>query len=88
MGRSKEKPPTFEQAIEQLEAITERIESGQVGLEESLKQYEQGMKLIGRCRGILDTAEQRIVELTAGAQGQLVEEDGHLEPPAPADSAQ
>ncbi len=54
----------FEEAIEQLEAILEQIESGNVGLEESLAQYEKGMKLIGRCRALLSKAEQRIAELT------------------------
>jgi len=64
----------YEQAIEQLEALIERIESGEIGLEESLKQYEHGVKLIQRCRAILDSAETRITELTAGGGGELVEE--------------
>jgi exodeoxyribonuclease VII small subunit len=55
--------PTFEQAIEQLEAIVERIESGEVGLEEAIKQYEQGAALIKRCRSILGAAEKKIAEL-------------------------
>ena len=71
MARSKDKPPSFEQAIEQLEAIIENIESGQVGLEQSIAQYEQGMKLIKRCRSILDTAEKRIADLDTDDQGGL-----------------
>ena len=55
--------PTFEQAIEQLETIVERIESGEVGLEEAIKQYEQGTALIKRCRAILGSAEKKIAEL-------------------------
>jgi len=61
----------FEQAIERLEGIIERVESGEAGLEESLRGYEAGMKLIRRCETILDAAEQRIRELTAGADGTL-----------------
>lgn len=65
------KPPTFEQAIEQLESIIEGIESGEVGLESSLEQYERGMKLIRHCRGVLDRAEQRIETLTVEEGGGL-----------------
>ncbi|MEC9374201.1 MAG: exodeoxyribonuclease VII small subunit [Planctomycetota bacterium] len=56
--------PTFEQAVESLEQIIDRIESGEVGLEKSIREYERGMDLIRRCRTILDTAEQRVRELT------------------------
>ncbi|MCC6680909.1 MAG: exodeoxyribonuclease VII small subunit [Phycisphaeraceae bacterium] len=65
----------FEEAIEQLEALIERIESGEIGLEESLQQYEVGAKLIQRCRTILDSAEKKIAELTEGEDGELVEEN-------------
>jgi exodeoxyribonuclease VII small subunit len=51
---------TFEEAVAQLEQIVAAIESGQIGLEESLAKYEQGMQLVARCRGILDRAEKRI----------------------------
>ena len=51
---------TFEQAIETLGGIVQKIETGQVPLEESLRQYEQGMGLIGHCRKILLEAEKRI----------------------------
>lgn len=51
---------TFEQAIETLAGIVQKIETGQVPLEESLRQYEQGMALIGHCRKILLDAEKRI----------------------------
>lgn len=54
----------FEGAMEALEAITDKIESGEIGLEQSLTEYERGMKLIARCREILDRAEQRVAELT------------------------
>jgi len=54
---------TFEQAIETLESINDRIESGEIGLQQSLTEYERGMKLIAHCRRILDQAEQRVSEL-------------------------
>lgn len=76
MAKSSDKMPKFEEAIEELEAIIDQIESGQVGLEECITQYERGMKLVSRCQGILDKAQQRIAELTATAGGKLeIKED-------------
>lgn len=54
---------SFEEAMAQLESIIEKIEGGGVGLEESLKEYERGMQLLGLCQGVLATAEQRLEEL-------------------------
>ena len=68
---TKSKKLKFEDAIEQLEQIIEGIESGDIGLEDSLAQYEKGMKLINQCRAILGTAEKRIAKLTADAEGKL-----------------
>lgn len=54
---------SYEQAVEQLEEIVERIESGEIGLGDSIAQYERGVRLIARCRAVLDQAEQKIAEL-------------------------
>ena len=59
MGKPKE-PPAFEDAMEELEAIVERMEDGEPSLEESLKLFERGMDLTRRCQTALDDAEQRI----------------------------
>ncbi len=56
---------TYEQALGELESLIERIEQGEIGLEESLTEYRRGAALLKRCRGILETAEQQIEELTA-----------------------
>ena len=68
-SRSKPAPgegePTFEQAIAQVESIIDRIESGQLGLEDSIAEYERGIGLLQRCRGVLAQAEQRIEDLTS-----------------------
>lgn len=66
----------FEDAIEQLETLIDQIESGEIGLEESLKRYEQGSALIKRCRAILDQTQERIAELTAGPDGGLSVQSG------------
>jgi exodeoxyribonuclease VII small subunit len=55
---------TFEQALEQVESIIDRIERGEVGLEQSLAEYERGVKLIQHCRQIHSHAAQRVDDLT------------------------
>jgi len=61
----------FEDALKQLERLTEEIERGEIGLEESIAKYEEGMKLVAVCRDILTEAELRIQKLSATADGQL-----------------
>lgn len=53
----------FEEALAKLEEIIERMEERDAGLEESLQGYEQGVKLIRRCRDVLKQAETRVEEL-------------------------
>lgn len=50
----------FEDALAELEQIVGRLERGQLSLDESLAAYERGIKLIRYCRGLLETAEQKI----------------------------
>jgi exodeoxyribonuclease VII small subunit len=57
---------TYEQAIAELEGIIERIEQGEIGLQESLEAYRRGAALLRRCTGILEAAEQQVEELAAG----------------------
>lgn len=71
MAGNKDKSPRFEEAVEELESIIDRIESGEIGLEECVVQYERGMKLAVRCREILDTVQKRIAELTKNTAGKL-----------------
>jgi exodeoxyribonuclease VII small subunit len=56
---------TFEQAHERLEAVVRGLEDGQIGLTESLAQYEQGVRLLRRCHELLEAAQQKI-ELLSG----------------------
>ncbi len=51
---------TFEEALNQLTALVEKLESGQLPLEESVAAFEQGVKLTRRCEALLDQAEQRL----------------------------
>jgi exodeoxyribonuclease VII small subunit len=62
-GRQPE-PTSFETALDELESITRRMESGDVPLEESLELYERGNFLVEFCRKRLEAAEQQIEELS------------------------
>lgn len=72
---------TFEEALRQLEVITEQIEQGKIGLEESIAKYEEGMALVKQCRDILEKAEHKIQELQQRPDGTL--EAGKFEGPQP-----
>ena len=52
----------------ELEAINEKIERGEIGLEESLAEYRRGVALAKRCHAILDTAEQELKKIKPGAE--------------------
>ena len=69
---------SFEEALTELEAIVDAIETGDVPLEQSIEKYADGIKLIKQCRTILDQAEKKIQLLSKGADGELTE-DGALE---------
>ena len=51
---------SFEQALSQLTGLVEKLESGELPLEESVASFEQGVKLSRRCEALLDQAEQRL----------------------------
>jgi len=68
MAKQTEKKQTFEQALRELEKIVEKVEQGEIGLEESIDKYAQGMQLIKHCRDILDQAEKRIETINKEAQ--------------------
>jgi exodeoxyribonuclease VII small subunit len=55
---------TFEDSLGDLERLVRDLEDGQLGLDEALARYEQGVALIRRCQTQLAQAEQRILLLT------------------------
>ncbi len=69
----------FEESISRLEAIVTRLERGDATLDESLALFEEGTELVQYCSGVLDAAEQKIVKLTKGADGALVESPFEVE---------
>jgi exodeoxyribonuclease VII small subunit len=64
---------TFEKAMEQLEKIVETMESGALSLEQSLKQFEEGMKLSQYCAQKLDETEKKISIIMEKGNGTIEE---------------
>jgi exodeoxyribonuclease VII small subunit len=62
---------TFEDALERLERLVDQLEAGKLGLEESLKVFEEGVGLARRCAQYLEDAEKRIELLTRDESGTL-----------------
>jgi exodeoxyribonuclease VII small subunit len=61
----------FEESLEKLEEIVRKMEAGEMTLEESLKAFEEGIKLARLCAKKLDEADRR-VELLLRQEGELV----------------
>ncbi len=56
--------PSYEESIKRIENIVAKLEGGSLPLDEALKLFEEGTKLVSYCSKSLDEAEQRITELT------------------------
>lgn len=65
---------SFENAMERLEVIASMLESGDFTLDEALKLYEEGVKLIGVCEARLKNVESS-VKIIVNKEGELTEED-------------
>ncbi len=74
MTIKKGKAVDFEQALAELEAVVERLEHGDLPLEDALKQFERGIELARSCQSSLKAAEQRVEILLKKSQ------DGEPEP--------
>lgn len=71
---------SFEECLRALEKVVERIESGELNLEESLAVFEEGVRLVQSCNHKLGEVERRIEVLTKDSEGrsrlrELVEEE-------------
>jgi exodeoxyribonuclease VII small subunit len=62
----------FEKALAELESIVQRLEKGDVALEESIQIYERGDALKRRCEVLLREAEARVEKITRDAAGRAV----------------
>ena len=60
---------SFEEAMAELERCVQRLDAGDLPLEDALRAFEQGVALVQECHDKLDAADQRIAELTEGPEG-------------------
>lgn len=77
MPRKSPKPTdeiTFETAFAELEAIVDKLEAGELPLDESLALFESGQVLVARCNKLLQEAELKIKMLAPGGDEQALED--------------
>ena len=55
---------SYEQQMKRLEEFVAKLEDGSLGLDESLKLFEEGTKLAAECNKVLNNAEQKIIKLS------------------------
>jgi len=71
MGKSDEEKATFEQALKTLEGAVEKLESGNLPLDDALRLFEEGLKASNLCRTRLEEAKQRVETLVSESGGSF-----------------
>ena len=71
MAKKDQEKKKFEKAVEELEQVVERLESGELSLEESLAAFEDGVKLVKFCNEKLNEVEKKIELLVRDKEGKL-----------------
>ena len=69
----------FETALKKLEEVVRKLEGGELSLDDSLKAFEEGVKLAGFCSGKLNEAEKRVELLLKQKDGSFIREKFQLE---------
>ena len=70
---AKQQKLTCEASMQRLDEIVKQLEKGDVPLDASLALFEEGSHLLKTCNEMLDTAEQKVVQLKKGSDGAPVE---------------
>ncbi len=63
MNKETDKLPDFEQALAELESLVEKLESGELALEDALSDFKRGVELTRQCQAVLDRAQQSVEKL-------------------------
>ena len=66
----------FEDALKEVESIVDRLESGELPLEESLQTFQRGMELVNLCSKKIDKVEEKLRVLLENADGGFTLKDG------------
>ena len=75
MAKKETTKPDFEKSLRELEALVQKMESGELSLEESLQEFERGVQLTRQCQAALSVAEQRVKLLAADGSQTDFKED-------------
>ncbi len=75
---------SYEQSLQQLEALVARLEGGDIPLEDALRDFERGVLLVRHLRGRLDQAQQKIESIMAAENGEAVAQPLRLDEDADA----
>lgn len=70
---------SFEEAVNELKIIIDKLESGSLSLEESLSIFEKGIELITFCHKQLNQVQKRVQILTENADGEILRKEFDLE---------
>jgi exodeoxyribonuclease VII small subunit len=70
MAKTKSVSINFEESLQELEALVEEMEKGELSLEDSLKHFERGIELTRNCQHALQVAEQKVEK--------LISQDGNI----------
>ena len=76
MDREKLESASFETTYARLEEIIQRLEEGNLTLDESVNLYEEGMQLAEQCDRQLNDAEMKVTRLLSAAADELDRDDG------------
>ena len=68
-----EQKMNFEQSVQRLNEIVRHLETGDMPLDATLALFEEGTALVRACGKMLDEAEQKVVKLKKGEDGQPIE---------------
>ena len=71
MSKKRQPEQGFEEALKRLEEVLDSLEHGNLNLEDSVKAFEEGVKLVRFCHGRLDEVERRVELLLKDAKGEL-----------------
>ncbi len=71
MARKDQEKQKFEEALEELEKVVERLESGELSLDDSLAAFEEGVRLVKYCNQKLNEVERKIELLVKDKEGKL-----------------
>ena len=72
------KSPTFEQALAELEECADRLEQGDLPIDEALRLFERGVKNVQRCRKALTQVENKVERLMTNSAGDITTSALHL----------